>query len=126
MTECASYFRVLIPFSGFRSPAGGLPAFVEIGESFGGTFLKEDNIVSQLVSQGKRVAVLGDEAWLSLFPRETFSKAEVYPSYNVHDLDTARTPPSSPSFQFPFRVAFHLLMLFSLISFSSARRGAAV
>lgn len=32
--------------------------------------------------------MLGDEAWLSLFPRSAFARAEVFPSFNVHDLHT--------------------------------------
>ena len=41
----------------------------------------------QLVENGKRVLMMGDDTWLQLFPHH-FNKSFPYPSFNVKDLDT--------------------------------------
>ena len=70
-------------------PPGGLPTFVDVGSSFGAPLLKEDNLVAQLSACGRRVAVLGDDTWLQLFPgKATFSEAHPFPSFDVQDLHT--------------------------------------
>ncbi|OLN81679.1 GPI ethanolamine phosphate transferase 3 [Colletotrichum chlorophyti] len=68
---------------------GTLPTFVDIGSSFGGTAIDEDNLLMQLKDAGKRIAHLGDDTWWSLFPgyfEANVSRA--YDSFNVWDLHT--------------------------------------
>ncbi|KAL9240737.1 hypothetical protein vseg_014922 [Gypsophila vaccaria] len=66
---------------------GGLPTFVDVGNSFGAPAIVEDNFIRQLVENGKRVVMMGDDTWLQLFPHH-FEKSFPYPSFNVKDLDT--------------------------------------
>ncbi|KAJ8444087.1 hypothetical protein Cgig2_025088 [Carnegiea gigantea] len=72
---------------------GGLPTFVDVGNSFGAPAIGEDNFIQQvylfhfLVENGKRVVMMGDDTWLQLFPHH-FNKSFPYPSFNVKDLDT--------------------------------------
>lgn len=68
---------------------GTLPTFIDIGSSFGGTAIEEDNILKQLKGLGKQIAHLGDDTWTALFPgyfQPNISKA--YDSFNVWDLHT--------------------------------------
>ncbi|WYZ40184.1 hypothetical protein EsH8_IV_000525 [Colletotrichum jinshuiense] len=68
---------------------GTLPTFVDVGSSFGGTAIEEDNLLMQLKDAGRRIAHLGDDTWLSLFPgyfEANVSRA--YDSFNVWDLHT--------------------------------------
>ncbi|XP_076906636.1 GPI ethanolamine phosphate transferase 3-like [Bidens hawaiensis] len=66
---------------------GGLPTFIDIGNSFGAPAIAEDNLIHQLVQNGKRVVMMGDDTWTQLFPHH-FNKSYPYPSFNVKDLDT--------------------------------------
>ncbi|KAL5849996.1 hypothetical protein ACOSQ4_008009 [Xanthoceras sorbifolium] len=66
---------------------GGLPTFVDVGNSFGAPAIVEDNLIHQLASNGKRVVMMGDDTWVQLFPNH-FKKAYPYPSFNVKDLHT--------------------------------------
>ncbi|KAM7264085.1 hypothetical protein ACFE04_001768 [Oxalis oulophora] len=66
---------------------GGLPTFIDVGNSFGAPAIVEDNLIHQLVQNGKRVLMMGDDTWVQLFP-DHFKKAYPYPSFNVKDLDT--------------------------------------
>ncbi|KAJ9550593.1 hypothetical protein OSB04_014638 [Centaurea solstitialis] len=66
---------------------GGLPTFIDIGNSFGAPAIVEDNLIQQLVQNGKRVVMMGDDTWTQLFPNH-FNKSYPYPSFNVKDLDT--------------------------------------
>ncbi|KAK9418780.1 putative GPI ethanolamine phosphate transferase 3 [Seiridium unicorne] len=68
---------------------GTLPTFIDIGSSFGGTAIEEDNILKQLKGLGKQIAHLGDDTWTALFPgyfQPNISRA--YDSFNVWDLHT--------------------------------------
>ncbi|KAG5980924.1 hypothetical protein E4U55_003481 [Claviceps digitariae] len=68
---------------------GTLPTFIDAGSNFAGSAIDEDNILMQLKNAGKRIAHLGDDTWLSLFPgyfEPNISKA--YDSFNVYDLHT--------------------------------------
>ncbi|KAL2164135.1 hypothetical protein VTH06DRAFT_3349 [Thermothelomyces fergusii] len=68
---------------------GTLPTFVDIGSSFSGTAIEEDNLLMQFKDAGKRVVHLGDDTWESLFPgyfEGNLSRA--YDSFNVWDLHT--------------------------------------
>jgi phosphatidylinositol glycan class O len=87
LTRASSWPQCLLPM-----PPGGLPTFVDVGSSFGAPSLKEDNLVAQLSACGRRVAVLGDDTWLQLFPGNgTFSEAHPFPSFDVQDLHTVDT-----------------------------------
>ncbi|KAK9050932.1 hypothetical protein SSX86_027557 [Deinandra increscens subsp. villosa] len=66
---------------------GGLPTFIDIGNSFGAPAIIEDNLIHQLVQNGKRIVMMGDDTWTQLFPGH-FNKSYPYPSFNVKDLDT--------------------------------------
>ncbi|KKA29723.1 hypothetical protein TD95_003817 [Thielaviopsis punctulata] len=68
---------------------GTLPTFIDAGSNFAGTAIEEDNILSQLRKAGKRVAHLGDDTWLSLFPGHFETNiSRAYDSFNVWDLHT--------------------------------------
>ncbi|CAG7911059.1 hypothetical protein BRARA_J01824 [Brassica rapa] len=66
---------------------GGLPTFVDVGNSFGAPAIVEDNFINQLVLNGKRLVMMGDDTWTQLFPNQ-FQKSYPFPSFNVKDLDT--------------------------------------
>ncbi|OVA16598.1 Type I phosphodiesterase/nucleotide pyrophosphatase/phosphate transferase [Macleaya cordata] len=67
---------------------GGLPTFIDVGNSFGAPAIIEDNLIyQQLVQNGKRVLMMGDDTWVQLFP-DQFEKSYPYPSFNVKDLHT--------------------------------------
>ncbi|KAK9103043.1 hypothetical protein Sjap_020297 [Stephania japonica] len=66
---------------------GGLPTFIDVGNSFGAPAIVEDNLMYQLVQNKKRVVMMGDDTWMQLFP-DHFEKSFPFPSFNVKDLDT--------------------------------------
>ncbi|KAL9260144.1 GPI ethanolamine phosphate transferase 3-like protein [Drosera capensis] len=66
---------------------GGLPTFIDVGNSFGAPAIVEDNLIQQLVQSGKRVVMMGDDTWMQLFPHH-FERSFPFPSFNVRDLDT--------------------------------------
>ncbi|GFZ13813.1 alkaline-phosphatase-like family protein [Actinidia rufa] len=66
---------------------GGLPTFIDVGNSFGAPAILEDNLISQLAQNGKRVVMMGDDTWLQLFPHH-FNECYPFPSFNVKDLHT--------------------------------------
>ncbi|KAK8489884.1 hypothetical protein V6N12_038457 [Hibiscus sabdariffa] len=66
---------------------GALPTFIDVGNSFGAPAIVEDNFIKQLIQNGKRVVVMGDDTWTQLFPNN-FNKSYPYPSFNVKDLNT--------------------------------------
>ncbi|KAH9319617.1 hypothetical protein KI387_021386, partial [Taxus chinensis] len=66
---------------------GGLPTFIDVGNSFGAPAITEDNLIHQLIKNGRRVIMMGDDTWLQVFPNH-FHKAYPFPSFNVKDLHT--------------------------------------
>ncbi|PIN13319.1 Glycosylphosphatidylinositol anchor synthesis protein [Handroanthus impetiginosus] len=66
---------------------GGLPTFIDVGNSFGAPAIVEDNLIHQLVQNGKRVVMMGDDTWVQLFPHH-FDTSYPFPSFNVKDLHT--------------------------------------
>uniref|UniRef100_A0A7N0ZXE6 GPI ethanolamine phosphate transferase 3 n=1 Tax=Kalanchoe fedtschenkoi TaxID=63787 RepID=A0A7N0ZXE6_KALFE len=66
---------------------GGLPTFIDVGHSFGAPAIVEDNFVHQLVQNGRKVVMMGDDTWMQLFPHH-FEKSYPFPSFNVKDLHT--------------------------------------
>lgn len=45
------------------------------------------NAPDQLVAAGQRLAFVGDDTWMQLFPHQ-FGDAAPFPSFNVQDLHT--------------------------------------
>ena len=66
---------------------GGLPTFVDLGSSFSAAAVTEDNLIDQLAAAGRRLAFVGDDTWMQLFPTQ-FASTRPFPSFNVQDLDT--------------------------------------
>ena len=74
---------------------GGLPTFADISASFGGATVDEDSWVQQLVDTEpsrrgvttKRMAFVGDDTWVDLFPTQ-FQDCHPFPSFNTRDLDS--------------------------------------
>ncbi|KAM4808885.1 LOW QUALITY PROTEIN: GPI ethanolamine phosphate transferase 3 [Rhinophrynus dorsalis] len=66
---------------------GSLPTFVDVGSNFASYAIQEDNLIHQLVHNGRRVVFMGDDTWDGLFPKK-FYKSYFYPSFNVKDLHT--------------------------------------
>ncbi|KAK0722981.1 GPI ethanolamine phosphate transferase 3-like protein [Lasiosphaeria miniovina] len=68
---------------------GTLPTFIDLGSSFAGTAIEEDNLLMQLRDAGKRIVHLGDDTWDSLFPGYFEANlSRPYDSFNVRDLHT--------------------------------------
>ncbi|XP_074851980.1 GPI ethanolamine phosphate transferase 3, catalytic subunit isoform X2 [Carettochelys insculpta] len=66
---------------------GSLPTFIDVGSNFATYAIEEDNLLSQLVQNGRRVVFMGDDTWDGLFP-QTFFRSYFFPSFNVKDLHT--------------------------------------
>ncbi|KAF7301116.1 GPI ethanolamine phosphate transferase 3 [Mycena indigotica] len=68
---------------------GSLPTFVDIGNNFGGSAIAEDSIMKQLRLAGKKIAFMGDDTWMSVYP-DSFALNMTFPedSFNVEDLHT--------------------------------------
>ena len=69
---------------------GTLPTFIDLSYNFIGYEIEEDNIFNQIQnsSQRRTISLLGDDTWLALYPNVPFKHLFVYPSFDVHDLDT--------------------------------------
>lgn len=67
---------------------GGLPTFLDVGQSFSASNLTEDNLLGQWKDKGKKLVVLGDDTWMQLMPSGFEPSSRVYPSFNVKDLHT--------------------------------------
>lgn len=69
---------------------GSLPTFVDAGSNFAGSRVEEDNWLEQANRAGKRIAFMGDDTWLTIFPESIFAPNLSFPfdSFNVEDLDT--------------------------------------
>ena len=44
--------------------------------------------MDQLAAAGWRLAFVGDDTWMQLFPTQFARSQQPFPSFNVHDLDT--------------------------------------
>lgn len=69
---------------------GSLPTFVDAGSNFAGSRVDEDNWLDQAKRNGKRIAFMGDDTWLTIFPESVFAQnlSFAFDSFNVEDLDT--------------------------------------
>ena len=77
---------------------GSLPTFIDASSNFGSSAIDEDNIVDQLVANGKRVVFTGDDTWEGLYPGR-FERFYPFPSFDVWDLDTVDTGVTKHLFQ---------------------------
>ncbi|XP_014287755.1 GPI ethanolamine phosphate transferase 3 [Halyomorpha halys] len=66
---------------------GSLPTFVDIGNNFGSSDVKEDNLIDQLNSSGLKTVFIGDDTWTRIY-RRGFYRSYPIPSFNVWDLDS--------------------------------------
>ncbi|KAB0804314.1 hypothetical protein PPYR_01284 [Photinus pyralis] len=66
---------------------GSLPTFIDAGSNFATSEINEDNIIDQLLNHLGETVFLGDDTWVSLYPRR-FKRTYPFPSFNVFDLDT--------------------------------------
>eukprot|EP00051_Salpingoeca_urceolata_P021492 m.338012 g.338012 ORF g.338012 m.338012 type:complete len:997 (+) comp19809_c1_seq10:1096-4086(+) len=66
---------------------GGFPTFIDSTENTWGTAITEDNLIQQLHDRGSRIAFMGDDTWLDLFPTQ-FGRRHPFPSFDVYDLHT--------------------------------------
>lgn len=66
---------------------GGLPTFADISASFGGANVDEDSWVQQLANRHSKLAFVGDDTWIDLFPTQ-FEDSHPFPSFNTRDLDS--------------------------------------
>lgn len=69
---------------------GSLPTFVDVSLNFNSPEISEDNLIDQLRNHGRLLSFMGDDTWMSLFPRH-FHHCHPYPSFNVKDLHTVDT-----------------------------------
>lgn len=69
---------------------GTLPTFIDMSYNFIGYEIEEDNILNQMKFDPyhRTISLLGDDTWLALYPNIKFQHLHVYPSFDVHDLDT--------------------------------------
>ena len=47
---------------------GSLPTFLDVSSNFDSYAIAEDNLIDQLIKSGKKITLLGDDTWNSLFP----------------------------------------------------------
>ncbi|GLC62228.1 hypothetical protein PLESTB_001857500 [Pleodorina starrii] len=67
---------------------GGLPTFLDIGQSFSAAAISEDNLLAQMRARGMRVVVMGDDTWAQLAPPAHYAACHPYPAFDVRDLHT--------------------------------------
>ncbi|KAH8105202.1 hypothetical protein BXZ70DRAFT_1061807 [Cristinia sonorae] len=67
---------------------GSLPTFVDMGSNFGGSSILEDSIIGQLRAHGKRLAFMGDDTWMTVFPDAFGNMSWPFDSFHVEDLHT--------------------------------------
>ena len=69
---------------------GTLPTFIDLSYNFIGYEIEEDNFLNQIKTHSyqRNISLLGDDTWLALYPNVQFQHLHVYPSFDVHDLDT--------------------------------------
>ncbi|VDM34093.1 unnamed protein product [Hydatigera taeniaeformis] len=66
---------------------GSMPTFMDAGSNFGGSELREDNILKQWALNGKKICFVGDQVWVELVPN-WFLESHPLPAFNIKDLDT--------------------------------------
>ncbi|GIL64387.1 hypothetical protein Vafri_18224 [Volvox africanus] len=71
-----------------KNAQGGLPTFLDVGQSFSAAAISEDNLLAQMHARGMRVVVMGDDTWAQLAPLHYYAACHPYPAFNVRDLHT--------------------------------------
>lgn len=66
---------------------GSMPTFLEVSDNFASEEIKDDNWVVQMGNTGRKAVFMGDDTWMSMYPR-SFAKSYPYPSFEVRDLHT--------------------------------------
>lgn len=67
---------------------GGFPTFFDLSDlNFQSQAIKEDNLIRQLRLQGRRLAFIGDDTWVQLYP-DGFDIQLPFPSFDAMDLHT--------------------------------------
>lgn len=66
---------------------GSMPTFLEVSDNFASEEIADDNWVVQMGNTGRKAVFMGDDTWMSMYPR-SFAKAYPYPSFEVRDLHT--------------------------------------
>ncbi|VDN50814.1 unnamed protein product [Dracunculus medinensis] len=66
---------------------GSLPTFIDMNSNFASASISEDNWIDQLVQSGRKIVFMGDDTWVSLFPKQFHRKYHL-PSFDVYDLHT--------------------------------------
>ena len=66
---------------------GSLPTFLDISQNFNSKSIKEDNIIDQFYKAKKKLVVLGDDTWSSLYP-DQFHIRYPFDSFNTRDIHT--------------------------------------
>ncbi|CAG8770462.1 32186_t:CDS:1, partial [Racocetra persica] len=68
---------------------GTLPTFIDAGSNFAGYAIDEDNLIYQFRNLDMKIAFMGDDTWISLFPDQfDQNMTHPFPSFNVWDLHT--------------------------------------
>ncbi|XP_023954366.2 GPI ethanolamine phosphate transferase 3 isoform X2 [Bicyclus anynana] len=66
---------------------GSLPTFVDMSSNFAAMEIQEDNVIDQIVNQGNKAVLLGDDTWARLMPSRWHRSHALY-SFHTWDLDT--------------------------------------
>lgn len=66
---------------------GSLPTFLDISQNFNSKSIKEDNYIDQFHKAQKKLIVLGDDTWSSLYPGQ-FHVRYPFDSFNTRDIHT--------------------------------------
>ncbi|KAM3720914.1 GPI ethanolamine phosphate transferase [Dirofilaria immitis] len=66
---------------------GSLPTFIDIGSNFASTAILEDNWIDEIISTNRSIVMLGDDTWVSLYPKQFIRKYHL-PSFDITDLHT--------------------------------------
>ena len=67
-----------------------MPTFIDVSSNFASYEISEDNFISQLTNNGRKIVFAGDDTWTSLYP-SSFTQEFPQPSFDVWDLDTVDT-----------------------------------
>ncbi|XP_039759449.1 GPI ethanolamine phosphate transferase 3 isoform X2 [Pararge aegeria] len=66
---------------------GSLPTFIDMSANFAAMEIQEDNVIDQIVKQGNKAVLLGDDTWARLMPARWHRSHALY-SFHTWDLDT--------------------------------------
>lgn len=87
---------------------GGIPGFVDVVLNFGSSSLQEDNLVTQMKRNRRRIVFYGDDTWLQLFP-EHFDRSDGTTSFFVTDY--TEVIPVLPNFKIDCSQIFKMMKI---------------